>query len=181
MEREWGNGERFTLYVHFLIFSSSPSISISYIKNCLILSQKAKYGTFVANVTKKNLSYTRWENNSGSNSLLESSASCEGLPPPSSSAAAALVVKSAERQTDVSLQHRWNGEERRRRKQEEQHVVVSCWSSILLLLRPRRPHLSLIRIIINYFQIISSKLEVAPLYSKMSDGWTGYPLDCFDY
>ena len=25
-----------------------------------------------------------------------------------------------ERQTDVSLQHRWNGEERRRRKQEEQ-------------------------------------------------------------
>ena len=133
------------------------------------------------NVKRFTLSYALWENNSGSNSLLESSASCEGLPPPSSSAAAALVVKSAERQTDVSLQHRWNGEERRRRKQEEQHVVVSCWSSILLLLRPRRPHLSLIRITINYYQIIPSKLEIAPLYSKMSDGWTGYPLDCFDY
>ena len=61
MEREWGNGERFTLYVHFLIFSSfPPSISISYIKKCLILSQKAKYGTFVANVTKKTY-HTRYE------------------------------------------------------------------------------------------------------------------------
>ena len=80
MEREWRNGERFTLYVHFLIFSSfPPSISISYIKKCLILSQNAKYGTFVANVTKKNLSYALWENNSGSNLLWESSANCEGL------------------------------------------------------------------------------------------------------
>ena len=30
-----------------------PSLSISYIKNCHILSQNVKYGTFVANVTKK--------------------------------------------------------------------------------------------------------------------------------
>ena len=48
-------------------------------KNCLILSQNVKYSTFVANV-KKNLSYALWENNSGSNSLRESSAICEGLP-----------------------------------------------------------------------------------------------------
>ena len=45
------NGERFTL--HFLIFSLfPPSLSISYIKNCLILSQNVKHGTFVANVKK---------------------------------------------------------------------------------------------------------------------------------
>ena len=46
MEREWG----FTPYI-FSLFP--PSISISYIKNCLILSQNVKYDTFVANVTKK--------------------------------------------------------------------------------------------------------------------------------
>ena len=67
MQREWGN---------FLIFSLyPPSLSISYIKNCLILPQNVRYGTFVANV-KKNLTYALWENNSGSNSLWES---CEGL------------------------------------------------------------------------------------------------------
>ena len=39
--------------LHFLIFPLfPPSLSISYIKNCLILSQNVKYGTFVANVTK---------------------------------------------------------------------------------------------------------------------------------
>ena len=43
------------------------------------MSQNVKYSTFVANV-KKNLSYALWENNSGSNSLRESSAICEGLP-----------------------------------------------------------------------------------------------------
>ena len=30
-----------------------PSLSISYIKNCLILSQNVKYGTFVVKVRKK--------------------------------------------------------------------------------------------------------------------------------
>ena len=39
--------------LHFLIFSLfPPSLSISYIKNCLILSQNVKYDTFVAYVTK---------------------------------------------------------------------------------------------------------------------------------
>ena len=54
------------------------SLSISYIKNCLILSLNVKYGTFVTDITKT-LSYALWENNSGSNSLWESSASCAGL------------------------------------------------------------------------------------------------------
>ena len=77
MEREWGNGERFTLYISSFSLYFLP-LSISYIKDCLILSQNAKYGTFIANVTN-NLTYALWENNSGSNSLRESSASCEGL------------------------------------------------------------------------------------------------------
>ena len=47
-------------------------------KNCHILSQNVKYGTFVANVTK-NLTYVLWGNISGSNLRRESSASCEGL------------------------------------------------------------------------------------------------------
>ena len=39
--------------LHFLILSLFlPSLSISYIKICHILSQNVKYGTFVANVTK---------------------------------------------------------------------------------------------------------------------------------
>ena len=63
----------------FLIFSLfPPSLSISFIKNCLILSQNVKASTFVAIVTP-NLWYALWENNSGSNSLRESSASCAGL------------------------------------------------------------------------------------------------------
>ena len=37
-----------------------PSLSISYIKSCHILSQNVKYGTFVANVTK-NLTYAHEE------------------------------------------------------------------------------------------------------------------------
>ena len=50
MERERGNGERFTL-LYFLIFSLfPPSISISYNKNYLILSLNVKCDTFVANI-----------------------------------------------------------------------------------------------------------------------------------
>ena len=63
MKRKWrGNRERVRKwreihFLHFLIFSLFPSsLSISYIKNCLILSQNVKYGTFIANVTK-NLTY----------------------------------------------------------------------------------------------------------------------------
>ena len=91
MKRKWermrnsrGNGERIRKwreihFLHFLIFSLfPPSLSISYIKNCHILSQNVKYGTFVANVTK-NLTYALWGNNSGSNSVRGSSASCAGL------------------------------------------------------------------------------------------------------
>ena len=40
--------------LHFLTFSLfPPSLSISYIRNCQILSQNVENGTFVANVTKK--------------------------------------------------------------------------------------------------------------------------------
>ena len=91
MERKWGNGERLTLYIssfslhflplspHFLILSPfPPSLSISYIKICYILSQNVKYGIFVANVTKI-LTYALWGNNSGSNLLRGSLASCAGL------------------------------------------------------------------------------------------------------
>ena len=67
MEREWGNGERFTL-----------NISSFSVKNCHILSQNVKYGTFVANVTK-NLTHALWGNNSGLNTLPGSSASFAGL------------------------------------------------------------------------------------------------------
>ena len=58
MEREWGNGERKRKWreihcLHFLIFSFfPPSLSIFFIKNCLILSQNVKFGTFVTNVTQ---------------------------------------------------------------------------------------------------------------------------------
>ena len=97
--RKWrGNGERMRKWreidsLHFLILSpfpppfpsfphylsiSSLSISISYIKICHILSHNVKYGTFVANVTKI-LTYALWGNNSGSNLLWGSSASCAGL------------------------------------------------------------------------------------------------------
>ena len=83
--KKWrGNGERIRKWrkiysLYFLIYSLyPPSLSISYIKNCHILSQNVKYGTFVANVTK-NLTYALWGNNSGSNSLRGSSASCAGL------------------------------------------------------------------------------------------------------
>ena len=58
--RKWrGNGERMRKWreIHsqdFLILCLfPPSLSISYIKNCHILSQNIKYNTFVANVTKK--------------------------------------------------------------------------------------------------------------------------------
>ena len=57
--RKWrGNGERMRKWreIHsqdFLILCLfPPSLSISYMKNCHILSQNVKYGTFVANVTK---------------------------------------------------------------------------------------------------------------------------------
>ena len=81
MKREWGNGERFTLYIssfslHFLIlFSFPPSLSISYIKICLKMLNTA----LLSQMSQTNLTYAPWENNSGSNSLRESSASCEGL------------------------------------------------------------------------------------------------------
>ena len=87
----WENGERRRKWrgirkwreiqcPHFFIFSLfPPSLSISYIKNCLILLQNVEYSTFVANVTK-NVTYVLWENNSGSNLPRESSASFAGLP-----------------------------------------------------------------------------------------------------
>ena len=59
MRKKRGNGKKMRKWseiysLHFLIFSLFPSsFSISYIKNCLILSQNVKYVTFIANVTKK--------------------------------------------------------------------------------------------------------------------------------
>ena len=65
MERDW--------------LSTFPhSLFISYIKICHILMQNAKYGTFVANVTKM-ITYALWGNTSGSDLLRGSSASCAGL------------------------------------------------------------------------------------------------------
>ena len=47
--------------LHFLIFSLfPPSLSISYIKNCLILSQNVRYVTFVA-MSQKKTYHTRYE------------------------------------------------------------------------------------------------------------------------
>ena len=55
--RKW----RETHSLYFPFFSLfPPSLSISYIKICLILLQNVKYGTFVANVAK-NLTCTRYE------------------------------------------------------------------------------------------------------------------------
>ena len=56
LQRKW----REILSLHFLILSLfPPSLSISYIKICHILSQNVKYGIFVANVTKTE--HTRYE------------------------------------------------------------------------------------------------------------------------
>ena len=69
-------------FLHFLILSSfPPSFSISsFPLHFLPLSPflTTKYGTFVANVTEI-LTYVQWGNNSGSNLLRWSSASCAGL------------------------------------------------------------------------------------------------------
>ena len=78
MEREWGENEEMerdwlSTFPHSLSISS-----LSYIKNVHNLSQNVKYGTFVANVTKI-LKYAQWGNNSGSNLLRGSFASCAGL------------------------------------------------------------------------------------------------------
>ena len=59
MDREGGNEGKMRKwreihYLHILIFSLfPPSLSMSYIENCLIMSQNVKHSTFVANVTKK--------------------------------------------------------------------------------------------------------------------------------
>ena len=85
--RKWrGNGERMrkwreneemkrdslSTYISSFSLYFLPLYPFPIVKNYLILSQNVKYGT-------KNLSYALWENNSGSNLLRESSASCEGL------------------------------------------------------------------------------------------------------
>ena len=53
--RKWTENVEIEIHsLHFHIFSlfPPPPLSISYIKNCLILSQNVKYGPFVANVIK---------------------------------------------------------------------------------------------------------------------------------
>ena len=81
MKRKWRENEEMEreIHSHFLILCLfPPSLSISFIKNCHILSQNVKYGTFVANDTK-NLTFALWGNNSGSNLLRGSSTICAGL------------------------------------------------------------------------------------------------------
>ena len=77
IEREWGNDEALEWDQLLIISSFPPSLSTSFIKICHIF-WNVKLGTFVANVTKL-LTYALWGNNSGSNSLRGSSASCAGL------------------------------------------------------------------------------------------------------
>ena len=63
---------------HFLIFTLfRPSLSISYIKNCLILLQVLN--TALLSRMSQKITYELWEKNYVSNSLRQSSASCEGL------------------------------------------------------------------------------------------------------
>ena len=63
MKRKWRENEEMEREIHsqdFLILCLfPPSLSISYIKICHILSQNVKYGIFVANVTKTE--HTRYE------------------------------------------------------------------------------------------------------------------------
>ena len=54
--RKWRENEEMERDSHFIFPLFSPSLSISCIKNSLILTQNVKYGTFVANVLE-NLSY----------------------------------------------------------------------------------------------------------------------------
>ena len=68
INRKWGENEEMerdslSTYPHFLFIS--PSLSISHIKNCLILSQNVKYGTLVA-MSQKTCAMRK---KSGSNSL----------------------------------------------------------------------------------------------------------------
>ena len=62
MERKGTNNEEIerdllSIYPHFL-FISPLSIHFQ-IKNCLILSQNVKYGTFLADFTKKHMRYDK--------------------------------------------------------------------------------------------------------------------------
>ena len=61
--RKWRENEEMERDSHFIFPLFSPSLSISCIKNSLILTQNVKYGTFVANVLK-NLWYVLWEKKS---------------------------------------------------------------------------------------------------------------------
>ena len=75
---QWGNGERFTLYIssfslYFLPLYPFPKPKI------VSFCRKMSNMSLLSQCHKKNLSYALWENNSGSNSLRESSASCAGL------------------------------------------------------------------------------------------------------
>ena len=56
MRKLRGNGERFTLYISSFSLYFLPLYPFPISKNCYILSQNVKYGTFVAKVTK-NSSY----------------------------------------------------------------------------------------------------------------------------
>ena len=81
MKRKWRENEELKRkWREWIFLFFPPSLSISHIKNCIILLQNVKYVNFFANVTKNlTLKYAPWENSLGSNSLRESSASCEGL------------------------------------------------------------------------------------------------------
>ena len=74
MERKWRENEKLEKYSlstfpHFLF---TPSLPISF---CL----KVLNSALLSRMWPKNLTYALWENNSGSNLLWKSTASCEGL------------------------------------------------------------------------------------------------------
>ena len=78
MERECRNGVRFTLYISSfsLYFLSLYPFPISKI---VTFCREMLNTPLLSQMSQKNLTYVLWENNSGSNSLRGSSASCASL------------------------------------------------------------------------------------------------------
>ena len=78
MEREWGKGKRFTLYISWFSLYFLPLYSF-HISKTVSFFCKMLNTTFLLRMSQKSLTYALWENNSWSISVWESSASCEGL------------------------------------------------------------------------------------------------------
>ena len=72
MEREWENGERFTLYISSFSLLFLPLYPFP-ISKIVSFCRKMLNTALLSRISQKNLSYALWENNSWSNSLRESS------------------------------------------------------------------------------------------------------------